>query len=179
MNNAIPQLKSDKREGDDADATSLQNTSTEKSSSQASYGYRWVRHTTRSGYQIGLKRALYDPSNGKTIQFTAIQNYYGALVELENEEVELSNELANLYVKYSNVRAGVGGGFENTLELKPMRYEKAINGPDGMEWRIKIDNEYDRMVKNNVFGAVKRENLPPGTKITDSTWAYKKKETVL
>jgi hypothetical protein len=23
------------------------------------------------------------------------------------------------------------GGFENTMELKPMKYEEAINGPDG------------------------------------------------
>ncbi len=33
--------------------------------------------------------------------------------------------------KYVNVRAGIGGGFTNTQELKVMKYHEAINGPDG------------------------------------------------
>ncbi len=40
-------------------------------------------------------------------------------------------ESSGAYVKYHNVRAGVGGGFENTNELKPMKYQAAIDGPDG------------------------------------------------
>jgi hypothetical protein len=35
------------------------------------------------------------------------------------------------------------------MELKPMKYKKAINGPDGKAWEKKIENEHDRMVTNN------------------------------
>ena len=71
--------------------------------------------------------------------------------------------------------AGIGGGFENTEELKPMKYKEAISGPDGKSWKVEILNEYKRMVDNKVFEAVNRKDLPPGTKIIDSTWACKKK----
>ena len=73
------------------------------------------------------------------------------------------------------VKAGIGGGFENTEELKPMKYKEAISDPDGEAWKVDILNEYKRMVANNVFEAVNSKDLPPGTKIIDSTWACKKK----
>ena len=41
--------------------------------------------------------------------------------------MKLSAEVANSYVKYANVGAGVGGGFEHTSELKPVKYKQAIN----------------------------------------------------
>ena len=63
-----------------------------------------TEHTTRSGRQSGLKSGMYNAVTGKTtVQFTALYNCYGSLAELDNEEVELINELANLYVEYSNV----------------------------------------------------------------------------
>jgi hypothetical protein len=111
---------------------------------------------------------LYNPETGNMVQFAAVQNYFSLLAELDNEEVDLNSELANLYVEYLNAGAGFGGGFENTNELKPMKYKQAINGPDAKEWQA-------RMVKNSVFEPVKRKNLPPGTKVIDSTWACKKK----
>jgi hypothetical protein len=43
--------------------------------------------------------------------------------------------------------------------------------------RKKIENEHDRMVKYNVWESVKKRLLPKGTKVIDSTWAYKKKST--
>ena len=98
------------------------------------------------------------------MQFLAVQNYFGSLAELDNKEVDLNSELANLYVEYSNVGADVGRGFENTNELKPMKYKQAISGLDAKEWRAEIDNEHDRMVKNSVFEPIKRKNLPPGKK---------------
>ena len=51
-----------------------------------------------------------------------VHNYYGSLTELDNEEVELNNELENIYAEYSNVGAGIDRGFENTSELNPMKY---------------------------------------------------------
>ena len=93
---------------------------------------------------------MYDPVTGKAaVQFAAVQNYYSTLVKLDKEEVDLNGKLVNLYVEYSNVVAGIAGGFENMNDLKPMKYEQAINGPDAKEWRAEIENEHDRMVKNN------------------------------
>jgi hypothetical protein len=45
--------------------------------------------------------------------------------------MKLSTEVANAYFEYSNVGAGIGGGFEHTSELKPMKYKEANNGPGG------------------------------------------------
>jgi hypothetical protein len=56
----------------------------------------------------------------------------------------------------------VGGRFENTRELKVMTYNKAIKGPDGDHWKAEVDNEYNCMVKNKVFEAVFKKDLPPG-----------------
>ena len=51
----------------------------------------------------------------------------------------------NEYVEYANVGAGVGGGFENTAELKPMnmKYDQAINGPEAEAWKAEIENRCD------------------------------------
>ena len=64
--------------------------------------------------------------------------------------------MAGAYVKFSNVGDGLGGGFENNNELKPMKYNEAIHGPDGEAWKQEIKNEHNRMVKNQVFGKLKK-----------------------
>ncbi len=51
--------------------------------------------------------------------------------------------------------AGIGGGFEKTMELKPMKYEEAIKGPDGEAWAKEIENKHDRMVKNDAWEPMK------------------------
>ena len=63
-----------------------------------------------------------------------MQNYYDKLQEIDYEEMKLSTEVSNVYVEYLNVGAGTGGIFEHTSELKPMKYNEAINGPDGEAW---------------------------------------------
>lgn len=137
----------------------------------------WVAHTTRTGRKTGRKSGLYDPTTGKSVSFKlgAVQNYFASLAELDNDEVHLDLEVSNGYVEYHNVGAGVGGGFENTNQLKPMKYDEAVSGPDGEEWREEIENEHNRMLKNKVFDVVERSELPPGTKPIDSTWACKLK----
>ena len=126
----------------------------------------WVRYTTRAGRNTGLPSGLYDPSTGlaKSYHGAACENYYQSLQELDNDEIE-----------YLGVGAGIGGGFEHTEELKPMKYKEAISSPDGQAWKVEILNEYKRMVDNDVFEVVSKKDLPPGTKIIDSTWACKKK----
>ncbi len=77
--------------------------------------------------------------------------------------------------KYINIGAGVGGGFTNTNELCIMKYHEAINGPDSKKWKAKLKTEHGRMVKSGVFEKVKLSELPSEVKISNTTWAMKKK----
>ena len=85
--------------------------------------------------------------------------------------------MANNATEFMNVGAGIGGGFGNTTELRVMKYEEAINGPDGEAWKAEIINENERMKKNEVFEVIDKDDLPPGTKLIDSTWVCKKKSS--
>jgi hypothetical protein len=107
----------------------------------------------------------YDPTTGRTIgtEATALANYYQCLEEMDGE------------MEFANIVAGIGGGFKNTMELKPMKYEEANNEPDRKIWEKEIENEHDRMVKNDAWEPVKKSLLSKGTKVIDSTWACMKK----
>ncbi len=63
----------------------------------------------------------YDPATGHMIgaEGTVLANYYQCLEDTDGK------------MEFTNVGAGIGGGFDNTMELKPMKYKEAINGPDG------------------------------------------------
>ncbi len=103
----------------------------------------WVKHITRSGRATGLKSGLYDPGTGGNKDVPgntslAVLNYYACLQESEEGKVKCNTEVDGAYVEFSNVGAGLGGGFENTNELKPMKYNEAIHGPDGEVWNQEI-----------------------------------------
>ncbi len=76
--------------------------------------------------------------------------------------------MAGAYVEFSNVGAGLGGGFENTNELKPMKYNEAIHGPDGEAWKQEIENEHNCMVKNQVFE--EKTTFPKAQRSLTSNW---------
>jgi hypothetical protein len=61
----------------------------------------------------------------------AERHYYDTMAELEPEQYGCNPQDAN---EVAAVGAGIGGGFENTAELKPMKYNKALNGPDKAKW---------------------------------------------
>jgi hypothetical protein len=88
---------------------------------QSKYGHTY-RHTMH-----------YDPTTGHTIgtEAAVLANYYQCLKDRDGE------------MEFANVGAGIGGGFENTMELKPMKYNEAINRPDGKAWEKEIENEHD------------------------------------
>ena len=54
-------------------------------------------------------------------------------------------------MEVESVGAGLGGGFTNATELKVMKYQEAVDGPDEESWKEEIIDEHDRMLKNNVF----------------------------
>ncbi len=70
----------------------------------------------------------YDPATGHTIvaEATALANYYQCLEDTDGK------------MEFTNIGAGIGRGFENTMELKPMKYKEAINRPDGKAWEKEI-----------------------------------------
>ncbi|KAL7573927.1 hypothetical protein ACA910_001939 [Epithemia clementina (nom. ined.)] len=73
------------------------------------------------------------------------------------------------------VGAGLGGGIQNTQELHVLNYKEAMQTPDRDKWQQAVEEEYDRMIANNVFIPCPRSEVPPGSKILTSTWAMKKK----
>jgi hypothetical protein len=109
----------------------------------------------------------YDLTTGRIIgtEATALANYYQCLEDTDGE------------MEFANVGAGIGGRFKNTMELNPMKYNEAINGPDGKAWEKEIENEHERMVNNNAWELVKKSLLPKSTKVIDSTWVCKKNNT--
>ena len=160
-----PNHTSEERRDDDVsdDASDSSSVADEKTEDNG-----WVRYTTRAGRITGLPSGLYDPSTGlaKSYHGAACENYYQSLQELDNDEIE-----------YLGVGAGIGGGFEHTEELKPMKYKEAMATKDKVQWQKAVDEEHKRMVKHKVWEAVLRKDLPQAEKIISTTWAMKKKSS--
>jgi hypothetical protein len=151
----------------------------------------WVTVTTKKGGQ-SIPPGRYDPATGKTVSWNVTASevdvatetealvvkdtgYYDMFNVVDLDEVLLLAMHHMQSSEFANVGAGVGGGFENTKELKVMNYKEAINGPDGVRWQAEVENEYQRMVANKVFEVVLRNDFQAGTTIIDSVWAMKKK----
>ena len=94
-------------------------------------------------------------------------HYFGALAELDNEEIAAFELIL--------VGAGLGGGFENTTELKVMNFKKATKRNNKKYWIKEVPNEKSRFDRFNALTAVKKKDLPMRAKITTSTLAMKEK----
>ena len=132
----------------------------------------------------------YEPSAGKTITWNVTATDVDVEIERESQaryndvfnitdqdEITIASIQHRMYFEAANVGAGVGGGFENTQELRVITYNKAINRPDGEHWKAEVENGYQQMRHNKGFETVMIANLPPGTKLIDSVWAMKKKNS--
>jgi hypothetical protein len=73
------------------------------------------------------------------------------------------------------IGAALEGGFENTQELHVEKYKEAIKGPDKQKWENAVFEEHKRLVKNQVWRAVPKKDVPRNAKVMSSTWAMKKK----
>ena len=120
--------------------------------------------TMKKGRQ-SIPPGRYDPATGKTVPW----NVTASNVDVETETEALvvketgyynmfnvvdSTEVAMLAMhhmqlsEFANIGAGVGGGFENTKELKVMDYKEAVNGPDDMHWQAEVEmsiNEWSQI----------------------------------
>eukprot|EP00957_Ditylum_brightwellii_P021473 1619762-Ditylum_brightwellii.AAC.1 len=90
-----------------------------------------------------------------------------AMLEFADEDYRLDFEVGA-------VGTGIGGGFNNTRELKAMKYNEAIV-IDKESWTIAVEEEHQIMVDNEVWRPVKLEDMQPGAKVLTSTWACKLK----
>jgi hypothetical protein len=75
--------------------------------------------------------------------------------------------------EFGLVGDGIGGGFENTAELKVMKFDEAMSGPNKKKWEKATDEEHDRMIKHKIRNVVKRRDVPKGALLLTSTWAMK------
>ena len=128
---------------------------------------QWVTATTRAGRISRLPARYRQELNVAALNSLAGRNYYELLIE-EDEDDDNANELAC-------VGAGLGGGFENTNELHAMNYKTAMKTPEKKKWKKAVEEEHDRMVKMNVWGATKITDIPNNVKLITLTCAMKKK----
>ena len=56
-----------------------------------------------------------------------------------------------------------------------MNYKTAMKTPEKKKWKKAVEEEHDRMVKMNVWGATKITDIPNKVKLITSTCAMKKK----
>ena len=121
--------------------------------------------TTRSGRTIVPPDRMIEtmtPFTDADLEGTAAElHYFGSLAELDNEEISAFELIL--------VGAGLGGGFENTTELKVMNFKEAMKGKNKNEWINEVGNKKDRFDRFNALTAVKRRDLPKGAKIMTST----------
>jgi hypothetical protein len=123
--------------------------------------------------QAEIASAAVNAREWEPVLSPAEAKYLKAMEEIDGTDFGISNEDAN---EYAAVGAGLGGGFTNTAELRPMKYNEALNGPDHQKWQTAFDKEHNRMIKFVVCEAVRRGgDLKIASKIITSTWAMKKK----
>jgi hypothetical protein len=67
-----------------------------------------------------------------------------------------------------------GNDFGNTAELNVLNYKQLMESPYRDKYVEGIDEEQYKMSHNEVF-EVNVDDIPPGTKLLDSTWANKLK----
>ena len=96
------------------------------------------------------------------------------MAELDNNEIATA-AVVKEDIEISQVGAGVGGGFENTSNLKVMNYREAMQSADAEEWKAEVQNEKERFDKFNVITVVPRNEMQKGIKAMTTTWAMKKK----
>jgi len=80
-------------------------------------------------------------------QGTAIDlRYLGSLADLDVDEV-MGVEVSTENLEVSLVRAGLGGRFANTAELKVMNCKEAMKSKDAEAWKEEVVNKKERFEK--------------------------------
>ena len=125
---------------------------------------------TRSGRASRQPRWM---ANYAVLALTKSEMQYQAMLK-DVAKAEVASADFRVDHKLAGVGAGLGGGFGNTMELKPMKLNKAM-ATDAVGWIKAVEEEHERMLANDVWSPVKRSMVPKGAKILTSTWACKLK----
>ena len=141
-----------------------------------------VTTTTRSGRVVSQPQRLVQTEwAGSAIASMNLSKpestYYAAMMMASKAEYA-DGEVAAIGIDINEVACvgmGTGSAFKNTSELKVLKLEQALSGPDKEHWERAVEEEYQRMNKSGVFKVVKQSDVPAGATITSSTWACKKK----
>ncbi len=51
----------------------------------------------------------------------AMKKYYMSLVEIDKDETKTVEDLASYYIEFHNIKADIGGGFQNMTELMAIK----------------------------------------------------------
>ena len=135
--------------------------------------------TTRSGRVVkpvvrlepnmdpGVQTYTSKPADGSEVRdlTNAEMAYYAAVGAMETRK----------NFEISCVGLGRIDGFEDTSELHVMKFDQAMATEEADQWQDAVDDEHQRMVKNKVFEARPKSEVPEGSKILSSTWSMKKK----
>jgi hypothetical protein len=97
----------------------------------------------------------------------AEDNYYALLDQGDEAEFDPEELIC--------IGAALGGEFENTQEPHVKKYKEAMKGPEKQKWENAVFEEHETMVKNQVWRAVSKKDVPRNAKVMSSTWAMKKK----
>ena len=103
--------------------------------------------TTRTGRVVRRPVRLV---GNYTVALTAME--YGKLLEKIAVQEYAEGEVCA-------VGAGSTTGFENTNELKVLKYEAAMNGPNRVKWEKPVTEEYQRFEANKCFEVVDRKDV--------------------
>ena len=151
-------------------------------------GWTTVRSKGETRYGRKIKKpTLYGFDTGFTVRLTpAEERFYREMSELQ----ELS--LFTLHMYDMNIgesmeddedeqddeeigAVGVGDDFENTQELKVVKFPEAMESKDKEGWQKAVDTEHDKFTKYKVWEPVDQDQVPKDAKILTTTWAMKKK----
>ena len=112
--------------------------------------------------------------SGTMFRDMAAANIFKYPVQLTRAEEEYMTYMKELN-EIACIGAGIGGGFDNTMELHVMKYDTAMKSSDAEQWRKAVEEEYERMEENGVWTPVPKSTVPTNAKVLTSTWAMKKK----
>jgi hypothetical protein len=115
-------------------------------------------------------------SSGRTVRAPSrLIAEIGALSREEERLYEAFDALGFEKAEIACVGAGIGGGFQDTSELRVMKYKEAMASNNRAQWIKAVEEELQRMRKHNVWTPYKLRELPRNVKLLDTTWAMKKK----
>jgi hypothetical protein len=128
----------------------------------------WTDVTTHSGCSVRPPSCMIAEVGTSAIGLTKAEENYYRLLDL-GDEAEFDPE------EFICVGAAFGGGFQNTQELHLNKYKEAINWPGKNKWEEAVFEEHDRMVRNQVWRAFPKKDVPKHSRIVSSKWAMQNK----